>query len=124
MAADAQFVFVLEYVSNIESAHRFLVDDMGLEIERAAPTFVQLRDGNGVGFAISNEATIGGKGGQEIYWRVDNAADAYAKLSSNAEVIVPLEKKPFGTVFGIEDPAGQPHFFVEFAQNRPSQPAG
>jgi hypothetical protein len=28
---------------------------------------------------------------------------------------------PFGTLFAIEDPAGQPQYLIEFARSRPSQ---
>jgi hypothetical protein len=36
---------------------------------------------------------------------------------------MPLKPMPFGKVFGIQDPSGQPQYLIEFAKVRPSQPA-
>ncbi len=33
-----------------------------------------------------------------------------------------LRALPFGKVFGVSDPMGQPRYFVELAKNRPSTP--
>ena len=35
---------------------------------------------------------------------------------------MPLPEMPFGKCFGIKDPAGQVHYLLEFASERPSQP--
>ncbi len=114
------YAFTLEYVTDVEAAKRFFVDVMGLRIVREAPEFVQFQDRNGAGFAIASDEPIGGTGEREIYWIVADAERAFHVLSAESEVAVPLEQKPFGTVFGITDPAGQAHYFVEFATNRPS----
>lgn len=124
MAIKATFVFTLEYASDIEAAKRFFVDVLSLEVERDAPTFVQFKDRNGASFAISSGEPIGGAGRQEIYWSVDDANAALRELSKTAEVSVPIRELPFGKVFAIKDPAKQTHFFVEFAQVRPSAPVG
>jgi hypothetical protein len=44
-------------------------------------------------------------------------------MSAKAEVSLPPRQMPFGTCFGIKDPAGQVHYVLELAQDRPSQPA-
>ena len=58
----------------------------------------------------------------EVYWLVDDAEAAFKDFSKKADVVMPLKQMPFGKVFGIKDPVGQPLYLVEFAQNRPSQP--
>jgi hypothetical protein len=57
----------------------------------------------------------------ELYWLVDDAEAAFAELSPKAEVSLPLKQMPFGKVFGVKDPAGQPRYLIELAQNRPSR---
>lgn len=49
-----------------------------------------------------------GDRGMELYWAVDDADAAFRELSQRTEVSLPLEQRPFGKVFGIKDPAGQP----------------
>jgi hypothetical protein len=53
---------------------------------------------------------------------VDNATQALAEMSAHAEVSLSLRQMPFGTCFGIKDPAGQVHYLLEFARERPSVP--
>jgi len=112
-----EFGFVLEYVRNIEAAKRFYVETMGLEIERTSPEFVQFKN-----FAIASDEPLGSTGEPEVYWIVDDAQAAFNELSQKAEVVLPLKEMPFGKVFSIRDPAGQPVYLIEFAANRPSQP--
>lgn len=57
-----------------------------------------------------------------MYWLVDDAEVAFREISGKAEVVVPLREMPFGKVFGINDPAGQPRYLLEFARERPSRP--
>ncbi len=122
-ATNPSYAFVLEYVSDIATTKRFFVDVMGLELVREAPVFVQFRDRNGAGFAIASDESLGGSGEREIYWVVEDADGAFRELSAQSKVTVPLEQKPFGKVFGVADPSGQPHYFVEFATVRPSNAA-
>lgn len=121
MATKAQFGFVLEYVSDIEAVKRFYVGVLGLEVDREHPTFVQFRDQGGTSFAIASDESIGGRGEPELYWLVDDAEAAFSEVSDKADVSVPLRQLPFGKVFGIKDPAGQPQYLVELARNRPSR---
>lgn len=116
MSIRPRFGFVLEYVSDIETAKRFYVEVMGLEVERAHPTFVQFNS-----FAIASDEPLGGSGQPELYWLVDDAEAAYAELSAKAQVSMPLKQLPFGKVFAINDPIGRQRFLVELARNRPSQ---
>ena len=116
MSNQPVFGFVLEYVTDIEAAKRFYVEVLGLEVGRVSPVFVQFKN-----FAIASDASMTGSRDPEVYWLVEDAEAAFADLSQKAEVVAPLKQMPFGKVFGIKDPAGQPLFLVEFAQNRPSQ---
>jgi len=118
MSSKSQFGFALEYVSDIETVKRFYVDLLGLAVEREHPTFVQF-SGN---FAIASDESMTGSRETELYWLVDDAEAAYNKLSGKAEVSLPLRQMPFGKVFGLRDPEGQPRYLVELARNRPSQP--
>ena len=119
MSSEPHFGFVLEYVTDIESAKRFYTDVLGIQVQRTSPNFVQFDH-----FAIANDASMSGTRKPEVYWTVDDAAAAFHDLAAKTEVIMPLKDMPFGKVFGIKDPAGEPLYLVEFARNRPSVPAG
>jgi predicted enzyme related to lactoylglutathione lyase len=122
MPVQTRFAFALEYVSDVAAAKAFYTDVLGLTVEREAPVFVQFKDQAGTGFAIASDESMSGGRGLELYWLVDDAEAAYRELSGKVEISVPLTQKPFGKVFGIADPTGQPQFLLEFAQNRPSRP--
>ena len=116
MSSKPRFGFALEYVPDIEAARRFYVDVLGLEVERAAPTFIQFHD-----FAIASDERIGPGADAELYWVVDDAESAFRELSAQAPVATPLRQLPFGKVFSITNPAGRPCFLIEFAADRPSK---
>lgn len=111
-----KFGFILEYVRDIEAAKRFYVEILHLEVERYHPMFVQFSH-----FAIASDESMSGNREPEVYWLVEDADAAFAEFSQKAEVIQAPKQMPFGKVFGIKDPAGQPIYLVEFAQQRPSQ---
>ena len=111
-----KFGFVLEYVTDIEAAKRFYVEVLGLEVERYHPTFVQFNN-----FAIASDESLSGTREPELYWLVDDAEAAFNELSQKAKVTFPLKQLPFGKLFAVQDPAGQPRYLIELAQNRPSQ---
>jgi len=115
------FAFPLEYVSDVQSAKRFYTDVLGLEVERDHPTFVQFAAGNGASYAIASDEPMDPSGTTELWWVVPDAQAAYKEMSAKAEVTMPLRTLPFGTCFGIKDPAGQIHYLLEFAAERPSQ---
>ena len=117
MNSKPRFGFVLEYVTDVEAAKRFYVEVLGLEVERYHPAYVQFSN-----FAIASDESMSGSREPEVYWLVEDADVAYHELLGKAEVVMPLKQMPFGKVFGIKDPAGQPLYLLEFAQNRPSQP--
>lgn len=121
MTVKARFGFALEYVSDIEAVKRFYVDLLDMEVDREHPTFVQFKDQSGAYFAIASDESLSGSRDVELYWLVDDAEAAYDALKDKAEITLPLEQKPFGKVFGLNDPAGQPRFLVELARNRPSR---
>jgi hypothetical protein len=56
-----------------------------------------------------------------LWWLVDDAEAAFSDMSSKAEVSLPLRQMPFGKCFGIKDSAGQVHYMLEFAHERPSR---
>lgn len=116
----ARFGFALEYVSDVEAVKRFYVDVLGLEVEREHPTFAQFKDATGDTFAIASDESPGGGRETELYWIVDDAQAAFDSISKRASVSMPLKQLPFGKVFGITDPEGQPRYLVELAKNRPS----
>lgn len=116
MITKPTFGFVLEYVSDIEAAKSFYADVLGLEVKRTSPVFVQFEN-----LAIASDESLSGTREPEVYWVVADAEAAFRELAPRAEVILPMEQKPFGKVFAIRDPAGQPLYLIEFAQNRPSQ---
>jgi catechol 2,3-dioxygenase-like lactoylglutathione lyase family enzyme len=117
----ARFGFALEYVSDINAARRFFVDVLGLAVDRDHPTFVQFKAQDGASYAIASDEPMDKSGGPELWWLVDDAAVAFSEMSSTAEVSMPLREMPFGRCFGIKDPAGQVHYVLEFARERPSQ---
>ena len=117
MSNKPKFGFFLEYVTDIEAARRFYVEILGLEVERISPVFVQFNH-----FAIASDESMSSNRDPEVYWLVDDAEAAFKDFSKKADVVMPLKQMPFGKVFGIKDPVGQPLYLVEFAQNRPSQP--
>ena len=121
MSTRPRFAFAVEYVSDVATAKRFYVDILGLEVERDSPTFVQFKDQAGHNYAIASDESLSGRSELELYWLVDDAEAAFSELSQRAEVSLPLEQRPFGKVFGIKDPKGQPQYLLEWAQNRPSR---
>ncbi len=117
MTNKPQFGLVLEYVTDVEAAKRFYEGVLGLKAERYQPTYVQFKN-----FAIASDESLSGGREPEVYWLVDDAQAAFDELSPKAEVVMPLRELPFGKVFGIKDPAGQPLYLLEFARERPSRP--
>jgi predicted enzyme related to lactoylglutathione lyase len=119
----ASFGFPLEYVADIDSAKRFFVDVLGLKIDRDHPTFVQFSAPNGASYAIASDEPMDPNNGRgtELWWVVEDAQAAFSRMSSQAQVTMPLREMPFGTCFGVKDPAGQVHYLLEFAQERPSR---
>jgi predicted enzyme related to lactoylglutathione lyase len=118
MINEPEFGFVLEYVSDIESARHFYENILGLEVERYHPVFVQFSH-----FAIASDESLSGNRDPEVYWLVEDVEAAYKDLVQKAEILFPIKQMPFGKVFAIKDPAGRPLYLLEFAQNRPSRPA-
>ena len=118
MANNLNFGLALEYVDDIEAATRFYVEVLGLEIERAAPVFVQFKEH----FAIATDGSLDGRNELELYWLVDDAEAAYKELSRKGDIVLPLTEKPFGKVFGLKNPDGEPRYVLEFGQNRQSKP--
>ncbi len=121
MTIKPRFGFALENVPDIEAAKRFYVEVLGLEVERDHPTFVQFKEQAGARFAIASDESLSGRHEPELYWLVDDAETAFRELSQKAEITFPLKQMPFGKVFGIKDPLGQPRYLMEVAQDRPSR---
>jgi predicted enzyme related to lactoylglutathione lyase len=117
MTPHRSFAFVLTYVTDIPAARRFYVDVLGLPLQREHATFLQFE-----GFAVASDESLSGKNVPEVYWEVDDIDGCYAALQDHATVILPLTERPFGRVFAVQDPAGNPCYLVQFATHRPSQP--
>src|SRR5205823_6580995 len=108
--------------SDTTSAKRFFTDVLGLTVERDSPTFVQFLAPNGTRYAIASDQPMERADAPELWWTVEDADSAYAEMSARSEVAMPLKEMPFGRCFGIKDPAGQVHYVLEFAPQRPSEP--
>jgi predicted enzyme related to lactoylglutathione lyase len=113
--------FVLEYVKDASDARAFYTDILGMRISRESPEFIQFADANGAGWAIASDASMSGEPKPETYWIVEDIAAFAASLADKAAITHPLEKRPFGQVLGIADPAGETQYLVEFAKERPSK---
>ena len=116
MAIKPKFQFVLEYVDDIEAVKRFYTDVFGLEVERDNPTFVQFNH-----FAIASDEAMNASREPEVYWAVEDAQAAFDDLSQKAKVMMSMREMPFGKVFAIQDPEGQPLYLIEFVRDRPSR---
>jgi predicted enzyme related to lactoylglutathione lyase len=116
MNTKPRFGFAVEYVEDIDAATRFYTDVMGLQVERAAPTYVQFES-----FGITNEQRAVPGEGPELYWLVEDADTAYGEMSGQTKVAMPLTQMPFGRLFAVADPAGHARYVLELAQNRPSE---
>ncbi len=55
MTGTPKFGFILEYVSDIETAKSFYTDVLGFKVERYHPTFVQFEH-----FAIASDESLSG----------------------------------------------------------------
>jgi predicted enzyme related to lactoylglutathione lyase len=115
MKTSPQFGFAVEYVKDIEAATRFYTDVMGLQVERAAPTYVQFEH-----FGITNEQRMAPGAGPEIYWLVDDAEAAFKEISGHGAIGTPLTQLPFGRLFTVQDPDGMPCYVLQLAEARPS----
>lgn len=111
------FGFVLTYAKDIDAAKRFYVETLGLTMERCHPTFIQFSH-----FAVGNDESMTGTRDPEFYWLVDDAEAAFSELREMADVCLPLKQMPYGKVFGIKNPDGQPCYLLELARDRPSRP--
>ena len=116
MSNTAKFGFVIEYVTDIEATKRFYVEVLGLQVERVSPTFIQYKN-----FAIASDESMSANRDPEVYWLVEDAEAAFKDYSQKGKISLPIKQMPFGKVFGIQDPAGQPQYILEFAKVRPSQ---
>ena len=116
MKSDPRFGFVVAYVDDLEEAKRFYVETLGLRVEREAPTFVQFEH-----FALATDASMDGRREPELYWLVPDAQAALEDLQTRAPICMALKELPFGKVFGVRDPMGQPRYLLELSSSRPSR---
>jgi catechol 2,3-dioxygenase-like lactoylglutathione lyase family enzyme len=120
MSSELRFGLLIEYVDDVQAAKPFYTDILGLKVEREAPDFIQFADPAGVNVGIASDGSLGNAREPEVFWLVDDAAEAFRTLPGAVEVSYPLTEKPFGTVFGITDPAGEVQYVLELAKERPS----
>ena len=117
MSVSPSFGFVIQYPRDLDAARRFYEETLGLKIQRQAPNFIQFEN-----FALAGDESLTGTRELELYWLVADAEAAYNELRGTAEISVPLRELPFGKVFAVKDPDGQPRFLLQLSANRPSQP--
>jgi catechol 2,3-dioxygenase-like lactoylglutathione lyase family enzyme len=117
MTTPPRFGFVVTYVDDLAAAKRFYTDTLGLRVEREAPTFIQFEH-----FALATDESMDGQRNPELYWLVSDAEAACAELGPKAPISMPLRTLPFGKVFGVRDPSGQPRYLLQLAAARPSRP--
>jgi predicted enzyme related to lactoylglutathione lyase len=115
MGNGLQFGMAVQYVPDVSEARQFYVDAMGLPVRREFPTYVEFD-----GFAITSEQPMNGSAGPELYWLVDDAHAAFERVSAKAEVVMPVTQMPFGLLFAVKDPAGNPRYILQLAEERPS----
>lgn len=108
MTQRPRFGFVVEYVDDIQAARRFYEETLGLTAGRATPVFVEFG-----AFAIAGDEPMRPGSTLETFWLVDDARQAFDELSATTEITLPITRKPFGTVFGIRDPQGEPQYLLE-----------
>ncbi len=106
---------ILEYVDNIEESRAFYRDTLGLKEERYHLAFVQYD-----GFAIASDSPVSGVRERELYWVVDDVEAAYREVKQSTSITMELKELPFGRVFGVRSPGGEPHFILQWAASRPS----
>jgi len=116
MREKPKFGFVVEFVEDIEVAKSFYTDELGLEIERSHPQYVEFET-----FAIATGEPLIADVKEEIYWLVDDAQSMYETLSKSTEVCLYLQEVPFGKVFGVKSPDGRVRYILELASVRPSK---
>src|SRR5690348_13051255 len=116
MKNNPRFGFIVTYVDDMEAAKRFYVEALGLGVEREAPNYVQFEH-----FALATDASMDGRREPEVYWLVPDAQAALEDLQTRAPISMALEERPFGKVFGVRDPMGQPRYFLELSSSRPSR---
>ena len=65
-----------------------------------------------------------GRNALELYWVVDDVEAAYRELPKNADIVLRLTEKPFGKVFSVKGPSGEPRYMLQFSAKRPSMAVG
>lgn len=118
MSTRPRFGFVVEYVEDIEAAREFYENVLGLRPERTHPAFVQYDH-----FAIAADEPMAGGTDREVYWLVEDIQRVFDEISRSGEIVLPLQQVSFGRMFGVRGAGGQPHYLLELAADRPSQPA-
>lgn len=114
MTQHARFGFVVEYVEDLSAARRFYEETLGLQAGRATPVFVEFGP-----FAIASDEPMRTGSTRETFWLVDDARRAFDRLPSTVEIVLPITEKPFGLVFGVRGPAGEPQYLLERTVGRP-----
>jgi catechol 2,3-dioxygenase-like lactoylglutathione lyase family enzyme len=115
MALHPRFGFAVVNVKDLAKARRFYAEDLGLQVQREAPGFIQFDH-----FAIASDNPAAATA-TELYWLVDDAGAAHRELGERGAACSPVETKPFGKLFTLKDPDGHERFVLELAASRPSK---
>lgn len=99
---------VIVRVADIEQARAFYGETLGLTLTAEGPGFFSVApfDGQGASLGVG-VGELHGRGGAEVWWRVDDADAFHAALVARG-VRITLEPtdRPFGRAVGFTDPEG------------------
>jgi predicted enzyme related to lactoylglutathione lyase len=116
MPTHLRFGFAVVNVRDIAKAKSFYTEVFGLKVQREAPQFIQFEH-----FAIASDSPSASSP-TELYWLVDDVEAAHRALAACGATCSPVDAKPFGKLFSVQDPEGHERSVLELAASRPSEP--
>jgi catechol 2,3-dioxygenase-like lactoylglutathione lyase family enzyme len=116
MTADLRLNFVVLYVSDIEASRRYFTETLGFASEpgQSGATFLFLRSqrGGGIGFGLQlASAETPPAGTAEVFLYLDTPGDLEQlreTLTAKGVEASAIRQMPFGTIFSVKSPDGQP----------------
>ena len=103
--------FVLFYVSDLKASLDYYTEQLGFDRVPAqdAPGFHYLTRGQGVDFGLSQaSAQTRAPGTVELYFKTGDASGLRAALTGKGVEATPIAHMPFGTIFTMYSPDGNP----------------
>jgi catechol 2,3-dioxygenase-like lactoylglutathione lyase family enzyme len=115
MTADLHLNFVVLYVSDIEASRRYFTETLGFAGEpgQSGATFIFLRSQRGgIDFGLQlASAETPPAGTAEVFLYLDTAGDLEQlreALTAKGVEASAIRQMPFGTIFSVTSPDGQP----------------